>query len=107
MDGKKEKLVQRIHELCTPDHGGDSLRSGAHRDGGTRHGSLQAAFPRRLFNALMKAGVNVRLIDQGSSELNIIVGVAILDFEVATRAMHRAFCHPRKPLVRTAITEKD
>ena len=45
----------------------------------------------RLFNALMKAGVNVRLIDQGSSELNIIVGVDNLDFEVATRAIYRAF----------------
>ena len=39
----------------------------------------------------MKAGVNVRLIDQGSSELNIIVGVDNLDFEVATRAIYRAF----------------
>ena len=55
----------------------------------------------------MKAGVNVRLIDQGSSELNIIVGVDNLDFEVATRAIYRRVCHPRKPLVRTAITEKD
>ena len=42
-------------------------------------------------DALMKAGVNVRLIDQGSSELNIIVGVDNLDFEVATRAIYRAF----------------
>ena len=48
-------------------------------------------FSARLFNALMKAGVNVRLIDQGSSELNIIVGVDNLDFEVATRAIYRAF----------------
>ena len=45
----------------------------------------------RLFNALMKAGSNVRLIDQGSSELNIIVGVDNLDFENAVRAIYRAF----------------
>ena len=45
----------------------------------------------RLFNALMKAGINVRLIDQGSSELNIIVGVDNLDFENAVRAIYRAF----------------
>ena len=31
------------------------------------------------------------MIDQGSSELNIIVGVDNLDFEVATRAIYRAF----------------
>ena len=45
----------------------------------------------RLFDALMKAGINVRLIDQGSSELNIIVGVDNLDFENAVRAIYRAF----------------
>ena len=39
----------------------------------------------------MKAGINVRLIDQGSSELNIIVGVDNLDFENAVRAIYRAF----------------
>ena len=39
-------------------------------------------------SALADAGVNVRLIDQGSSELNIIVGVQNDDFEVAMRAIY-------------------
>ena len=39
----------------------------------------------------MRAGINVRMIDQGSSELNIIVGVDNLDFEVAVRAIYKAF----------------
>ena len=90
LEGKKEKLVQRIHELCSPDtveiHSGLALIATVGR-GMVRSKGISA----RLFNALMKAGVNVRLIDQGSSELNIIVGVDNLDFEVATRAIYRAF----------------
>ncbi len=45
----------------------------------------------RLFAALSEAGVNVRMIDQGSSELNIIVGVENDDFETAVRAIYGAF----------------
>ncbi len=45
----------------------------------------------RPFNALYKANVNVRMIDQGSSELNIIVGVDGEEFETAVRAIYRAF----------------
>jgi aspartate kinase len=44
-----------------------------------------------LFSALYEAGVNIRMIDQGSSEMNIIVGVENKDFEVAIRAIYRAF----------------
>ena len=51
----------------------------------------------RIFNALTRAGVNIRLIDQGSSELNIIVGVDNLDFEVATRAIYREFVTKEEP----------
>jgi len=35
--------------------------------------------------------VNIRMIDQGSSELNIIVGISIEDFETAMNAIYRAF----------------
>lgn len=45
----------------------------------------------KLFGALATAGVNIRMIDQGSSEMNIIVGVAIKDFETALRAIYDAF----------------
>lgn len=45
----------------------------------------------RVFGALAKANVNVRMIDQGSSELNIIVGVDNRDFETAIRAIYDAF----------------
>ena len=44
-----------------------------------------------LFTALAEAGVNIRMIDQGSSEMNIIVGVEEKDFETAIKAIYKAF----------------
>ena len=45
----------------------------------------------RLFLAMAKARVNVRMIDQGSSELSIIVGVDDADFEKTIRAIYQEF----------------
>lgn len=45
----------------------------------------------KVFAALAAAGVNVRLINQGASELNIIVGVAPDDYPAAVRAIYAAF----------------
>jgi len=45
----------------------------------------------RIFSALAHANVNVRMIDQGSSELNIIIGVANEDFEAAIKAIYDIF----------------
>lgn len=44
-----------------------------------------------LFSALGQAGVNIRMIDQGSSEMNIIVGTDVEDFEKAVQAIYSAF----------------
>ncbi|MFA5527288.1 MAG: aspartate kinase [Peptostreptococcales bacterium] len=44
-----------------------------------------------LFDALYKAGVNIRMIDQGSSEMNIITGVENKDLEKAIVAIYNAF----------------
>ena len=45
----------------------------------------------RIFSALAHANINIKMIDQGSSELNIIIGVRDLDFEVAIRAIYDIF----------------
>ena len=45
----------------------------------------------RIFSALAHANVNVRMIDQGSSELNIIIGVKNSDFEKAIKAIYDIF----------------
>ena len=45
----------------------------------------------RVFAALSHARVNIKMIDQGSSELNIIIGVKNEDFEDAVRAIYDIF----------------
>ena len=45
----------------------------------------------RIFSALAHANVNVKMIDQGSSELNIIIGVKNSDFEAAIKAIYDIF----------------
>ncbi|HCJ01303.1 MAG TPA: aspartate kinase, partial [Clostridiales bacterium] len=45
----------------------------------------------RLFSALAGAGVNIKMIDQGSSELNIIVAVSGEDYEKAINAIYEEF----------------
>ena len=45
----------------------------------------------RIFSALAHNNINVKMIDQGSSELNIIIGVANEDFEQAIKAIYDIF----------------
>lgn len=45
----------------------------------------------RLFDAIARAGVNVRMIDQGSSEINIIVGVDNDAYETTLKAVYEEF----------------
>ena len=45
----------------------------------------------KIFKALADERINVRMIDQGASELNIIVGVLNPDFEDAVRAIYNTF----------------
>lgn len=48
----------------------------------------------RIFSALAHERINIKMIDQGSSELNIIVGVEDKDFEAAMRAIYNIFVLP-------------
>lgn len=45
----------------------------------------------RIFSALSHANVNIKMIDQGSSELNIIIGVKEQDFKLAINAIYDIF----------------
>ena len=45
----------------------------------------------RVFAAISNAGINIRMIDQGSSELNIIIGVEEHDLEKALTAIYKEF----------------
>ena len=45
----------------------------------------------RIFQALASARINIRMIDQGSCELNIIIGVEAKHYEAALNAIYHAF----------------
>lgn len=45
----------------------------------------------RVFDAISGAGVNIRMIDQGSSEISIIVGIEEHDFDKALKAIYGEF----------------
>lgn len=90
LDDKFDKVMSEIRQECQPDsleaHPDMTLIATVGR--GMAHMPGTAG---KLFGALGAAGVNVRMIDQGSSELNIIVGVEAADFEKAVRAIYDAF----------------
>jgi aspartate kinase len=90
LQGRSDKVVSEIALHCSPDsieveHG---LALIATVGRGMMHIPGMAA---RVMSALAEAGVNIRMIDQGSGELNIIVGVREADFEKAVRAIYSAF----------------
>ncbi len=90
LEGKLDKIVSEIKLECRPDtvevENGIALIATVGR--GMMHIPGMAA---KVMNALAGAGVNIRMIDQGSGELNIIVGVKADDFEPAVRAIYSAF----------------
>ena len=45
----------------------------------------------RICRAVADAGINIRMIDQGSSEINVIIGVDECDYEEAVRSICREF----------------
>ncbi len=88
--GKLDRVVEGIYQLCEPDSVEimsnlaiiATVGLGMVRNPGT------AA---RLFRALADNHINVRMIDQGSSEINIIVGVMSSDFNRAINAIYQEF----------------
>ena len=86
----REAIINRIVELAEPDtitiH--DNMAVIATVGRGMVHNCGTAA---RLFGAMSRSGINVRMIDQGSSELSIIVGVNDSDFEQTIRAIYHEF----------------
>ena len=87
---KEQAILAEIHKLCNPDYIDIAvdlaLIAVVGRGMKSNHGTAA-----KIFRALDNAGVNIRMIDQGSSELNIIIGVASKDFEVAVNAIYKAF----------------
>ena len=90
LDGKGEALVADIERILQPDR--VELIPGLALVATVGEGmSHRVGVAARLFGALSEADVNVRVINQGASEINIIVGVEASDFERSIQAIYHAF----------------
>ena len=89
-DGVLGDIVSEIRESVSPDyvHVIENISLIATVGHGMARRSGTAA---RLFTALAEQGINIKMIDQGSSELNIIIGVTNSDYENCIRTIYRAF----------------
>ena len=87
---KEQEVIAGIHQAVQPDsielESDLSLIAVVGRGMRAKRGTSG-----RVFSALAHAHVNVKMIDQGSSELNIVVGVRNHDFENAIRAIYDIF----------------
>jgi aspartate kinase len=89
-NGVLEEVIQEIKSVASPD------KVYYHEDvaliATVGHGMAKSVgTSARLFKALSAAGINVNMIDQGSSELNIIVGVDNKDYANCLKAIYNEF----------------
>jgi len=89
--GSEQALLTEIRSRFDPDRAeikGDLALIAAVGEGMAFRRGVAA----RLFSALAEAGINVRIADQGSSEINIMVGVDEKHYQQAVNAIYATFC---------------
>ena len=93
-EGKEQQVISAIRRLAAPDvidlEADLALIAIVGRGMKSTKGTAG-----RIFSALAHAGINIKMIDQGSSELNIIIGVSNDDFEAATKSIYDIFVETR------------
>lgn len=90
IDDKKDELVSSLMQAVNPDS--VSIESGIALVAVVGRGMVrEIGVAGRMLTAVAAAGVNLKMIDQGSSELNIIIGVAEQDYEKAINAIYHEF----------------
>ena len=88
--GKEEVVIERIKKVVNPDH--IEIKSNISFVATVCPGmSYKPGTASTLCGALAKENINIRMIDQGSSEMNIIVGISTSDYEKAINAIYNAF----------------
>ena len=91
---KEQQVIAGIHKAVHPDH--IDLESDLALNAVVGRGmKATRGTAGRIFSSLAHAHINVKMIDQGSSELNIIVGVRHDDFKNAIRALYEIFVETR------------
>ncbi|MBQ3566363.1 MAG: aspartate kinase [Oscillospiraceae bacterium] len=90
IEGKEDEVIAQIRKAVAPDHieleNGIAMLAVVGR--GMRRTRGTAA---RIFAAMAHARINVKMIDQGSSELNVIIGIGEADFDEAIRKIYDMF----------------
>ena len=91
----RDKVVAEIRKAVEPDHIEieDGIATIAVVGRRMKNTSGTVA---RIFAAMAHARINVKLIDQGSSELNVIIGVSESDFAEAIRRIYDMFINSEK-----------
>lgn len=90
LKNKTQHVVEEIKRTCNPDtievHPGMAMIATVGRGMAKQRGTAA-----KIFAALSQADVNIRMIDQGSSEMNILVGIENDNFEKGIAAIYNAF----------------
>jgi aspartate kinase len=90
LKNKKEIVLEEIKRACNPDsievHPNMAMIATVGRGMAKQRGTAA-----KIFAALSNAEINIRMIDQGSSEMNILVGIENDDFEKGIAAIYNAF----------------
>ena len=90
MADRRERIIERICRAVEPDS--IAVEEGLALIAIVGRGMVRAKGTAvRVFKAVANAGINIKMIDQGSSELNIIIGVDEKDFESSMKAIYREF----------------
>ncbi len=90
LKNKTEILVDEIKRTCNPDsivvHPNMALIATVGNGMSSNKGVAA-----KIFNSLSESNINIRMIDQGSSEINILIGIETDDFEKAINSIYKAF----------------
>ena len=90
LEGHRGRVIKELEEAVNPDSVtvDDGIALVAVVGRGMRNAKGTAA---RVFKAIAEKDINIRMIDQGSSELNIIIGVNDAEFQAAINAIYHEF----------------
>ena len=90
LDGRRDKILAALNRAVNADS--VTIEDGLALIATVGHGMVKyKGTAARVFNAISEAGINIRMIDQGSSEFSIIVGVEEHDFDNTLRAIYSEF----------------
>ena len=90
LKNKTEIIVEEIKRACNPDSVVVYPNMALIATVGTGMAYTKGVAS-KIFTALAEADVNIRMIDQGSSEINVLVGIENEDFEKGINAIYKAF----------------